>query len=362
MVSAWGGNASGQLGTTTDQSSAVPTPVPGLPPTITTVSAGTGFSLAVSSDGSVWSWGRNDCGQLGQGTVSASNPTPAQVVQIRGIVAVAAGGEHALALRGDGTVFAWGCGGSGQLGNGAGASSSTPVPVPLVGNVTAVAAGGAFSMALGGDGGVWTWGANDAGQLGDGTTSPALLPQRISLPTSMSGISAGRQHSLAVNLLGTVYAWGDNTVGELGDGCRESMATTAVVAMGTGQASGIAASAADSFVLRDDGSVLATGADTYGQLGDGQGGPSACTFRTVPGPTGITQVAGGGDHALGVDTQLRVWSWGDDRQSEVGTLAAPTSCSCRAPLTVVGAIATQVAAGADHSLAVAPAPSSGSSG
>lgn len=184
------------------------------------VAAGANHSLALKTDGTVWAWGRNNSGQLGYDPVIKQNSVRA--IQVQGItnaVAIAAGGDHSLALLYNGTVLAWGSNNDGQLGDGgvSGLSSSTPVNVNIA-NVNAIAAGAGHSLALISNGTVWSWGANYSGQLGDGTTENKLTPVQVSGLTNVTAISAGTNHSLARKSDWTVRAWGDNSYGQLGNG------------------------------------------------------------------------------------------------------------------------------------------------
>ena len=142
-----------------------------------------------------------------------------QVQNLNGVIAVAAGGEQSLALKSDGTVWAWGRNDVGQLGDGTTAERHTPVQVHTLNGVTAIAAGQAHNLALKSDGTVWAWGGNDAGQLGDGTTTtPRPSPVQVHNLNGVTCVDAGDNHSLARKSDGTVWAWGGNGDGQLGDG------------------------------------------------------------------------------------------------------------------------------------------------
>jgi Regulator of chromosome condensation (RCC1) repeat len=153
---------------------------------IPTVAGGVSHSLALRSDGTVWAWGDNSKGQLGDGTVT-SRPTPVQVTALTAVTAVASGASHSLALRSDGTVWAWGDNSKGQFGDGTTTFSSTPVQVTGVTGITALAAGRSHSLALCNDGTVWAWGDNLEGQLGDATNTVRLTPVQV---TGLTGITA----------------------------------------------------------------------------------------------------------------------------------------------------------------------------
>jgi hypothetical protein len=169
--------------------------------------AGDMHSLALRGDGSVWAWGDNANGQLGDETLN-SHPTPVQVPGLNSVTAIATGSAHSLALRANGTVWAWGSNAEGQLGDGTLNPHPTAVQVPGLNNITAIAAGGSFSLALRKDGTVWAWGRNTEGELGDGSLFPRLTPVQVSGLTDVTAIAAGRLHSLAVRGDGIVWAWG----------------------------------------------------------------------------------------------------------------------------------------------------------
>jgi alpha-tubulin suppressor-like RCC1 family protein len=216
-VWSWGWNLYGQLGDGTTTNSNVPVAVSGLTGVVA-VAAGEDHSLALKSDGTVRAWGANDVGQLGDGTYTNST-TPVAVYGLTGVVAIAAGRFHNLALKSDGTVWAWGYNGYGQLGDGTSEwRRNVPVAVSGLSGVVAVAAGDYHSLALKSDGTVWAWGGNGWGQLGDGTNTNRNVPVAVSGLSDVVAIAAGYYHSLAIKSDGTVRAWGWNVHGQLGDG------------------------------------------------------------------------------------------------------------------------------------------------
>jgi hypothetical protein len=270
------------------------------------------FVVAAKSDGSVWAWGDNTFGQLGNGGTTAST-TPAQVPGVSGIVQVAAGGGFVLALGSDGTVWSWGNNSLGQLGNGnsSGGSSPTPAQVPGLSGITQVAAGGYFGLAVGSDGTVWSWGDNSLGQLGNGDTSgsPSATPAKVTNPDgstfSATSVTAGLTFALAVRSDQTVWGWGEDATDQLGDPSGNTAYNPEQV-QGISQATAVAASGGTissnwqgtgvSFALRTDGTVWAWGDDSSRELGDpGFGNPPNPTPAAVPGVAGAVAIAAEND-------------------------------------------------------------------
>ncbi|MBP7866299.1 MAG: VCBS repeat-containing protein [Acidobacteria bacterium] len=219
-VWAWGANDKGQLGDGTNVGRFTPAPVPGLP-TIIAVSAGARHSLALACDGRIYAWGLNDRGQLGDSS-DANRWSPVQVnAPTAAFAAIAAGGMHSVALASDGTVWTWGDNISHQLGDdGMGSRSLTPLQVPGFGDVRDIAAGGLHTLALKQNGLVFSWGGNGSGQLGNDSLIDSGIPVQvlgIGVPDAVSSVAAGGDHSLATILNGTAAAWGKNTLGQLGN-------------------------------------------------------------------------------------------------------------------------------------------------
>ena len=300
---------------------AVSSPTPG---NISAVSAGGFQSLAVRSDGTVWAWGANGSGELGDGTTT-DRRTPVQVSGLTDAVAVSGGGYFSLALRSDGTVWAWGYNHDGQLGDGTTTTRTTPVQVSGLTDVVSISAGQAHSLAVRSNGSAWAWGDNQSGQLGDGTTVDRLTPVQVSGLTKVAAVSAsrcctasGEYFSLAVRTNGTAWSWGDNGYGQLGDGTSDDRHVPGrVVGLGDVAVVGLTAGTFHGVAVRSDGSVFSWGHNGYGQLGDG-----TQVGRTTPGEvvglSGIASVGAGKIHSQAVGTDGTAWAWGSNQQGRLG--------------------------------------------
>ncbi|MBI4823928.1 MAG: fibronectin type III domain-containing protein [Nitrospirae bacterium] len=203
----WGRNYYGQLGDGTSADRSTPVQVKGLTD-VTAIAAGWYHTVAVKKDGSVWAWGWNFRGQLGDGTTDDSK-VPIPVRDIKDVIALSAGQHHSVALKKDGTVWAWGWNDSGQIGNG------TTIPdkylateVKGLTGIKAIVAGGSHTLALKKDGSIWAWGANEYGQLGDGTSVPKSIPTKIEAVPDVYYIAAGMNQTVALKSDGTLWAWG----------------------------------------------------------------------------------------------------------------------------------------------------------
>ena len=280
-LSAWGNNSYGQLGTGNTTSSSVPVPVSALSG-VTAVGAGNYHALAVRTDGTVTAWGLNNAGQLGDATTT-NRAAPVTVKALTGVTAVAAGGlpgyaGHSVALKSDGTVWTWGYGKSGQLGLGAAASTATPTKVLGLPAIAQISANGDDTYALGRDGTLWAWGAGSYGQIGNTAAgNTQATPLKVNL-AAVKSVAAGGTHALAVTSDGAIWAWGNNNTGQLGDGgaCGKTCTNPVKVAALTG-ATAVAGGYVHSLVALADGTMRGWGRNAEGELGDG-----TTTVRATP--------------------------------------------------------------------------------
>ena len=383
----WGDNSSGQLGYNGSYSSRQPVAVDVTGPlagkTVIKAVAGGSHSLALTSDGVICAWGSNYYGQLGKADISNSSVPIAVdatgVLAGKSVVGIAAGTSHSMALASDGSVFAWGGNSTGQLGNGTNSASSVPVAVTSSGalmgkTIVAIAAGGAHSLALTSEGRVFAWGLNNSGQLGTPGPSQSWVPIEVSATGVLAGktviaIAAGSSHSLALTSDGCVYSWGSNQTGQLGNSSYSSVATTPVAVVTSGVLSGktvvaIAAGSGHSLALTSDGNVFTWGRGDSGQLGNNNlnntYAPVAVLTSGVLAGKSVTRIAAGANHCEVIASDGRTYSWGDNQYSQLGDNSYNFyALSPVAVVTNLGALGTRrttaVAGGGTHGMAIAGA-------
>ena len=336
--------------TTTRPTTTTTTVTPTMPPpppfkTAPMVSGGHEHSLALKSDGTVWAWGFNGSGELGDGT-NTNRLSSVQAQGLTNITAVAAGAYHSIALRNDGTVWTWGRNSVGQLGDGTTTDRNTPMQVQGLSDVAVIARGHNHSLALKSNGTLWAWGSNYAGQLGDGTTTNRTAP--VQVLSGVSAIADGWDHVIVLKNDGTVWAWGLNNRGQLGDGTTTNRTTPAQV-QGLSDVTAIAPGLAHTMVMKSDGTIWAWGANNYGQLGNGTTAQSLTPAR-MDSISGVTAIASGHHHSLALKSDGTVWAWGRNIYGAVGD---GTVLDCYIPaqaqdLTGV----TAISAGSGYSLAM----------
>ena len=316
-VRTWGNDFSGQLGL--GRVAYEKTPVAVLDLTqVVEVAAGFNHAVAVKDDGSVWAWGDNSYGQLGDGTFGAENsrPAPVRVLGVSDAKHVAAGEFHSLAVTEDGSVWAWGNNADGQLGDGSTKSRIIPIRLGTIGDVGAISAGARHSVAMKNDGSVWSWGLNANGQLGDGTTNSRSTPARAGTFSDASRISAGHYHTAIVRgVAGTVWTWGANADGQLGDGTRIDRGVP-VQALGLDDVREIAAGGHHTVALKSGGSVWTWGDNGLAQFDGGDAGrtrPAA-----VDGMTSVATISAGRVQTLVRKDDRSVWAWGGNSEGELG--------------------------------------------
>lgn len=276
----WGYNSVGQLGnsTSTDRSSPVQTIALGT--NWKQVSCGDLYTTAIKTDGTLWTWGNNFYGQLGN-SMSTDRSSPVQTIALgTNWKQVSAGKYHVGAIKTDGTLWLWGDGYIGQLGNSITTNKSSPVQTIALGtNWKQVACGYTHTSAIKTDGTLWGWGYNLFGQLGDSTTNNTSSPvQTITLGTNWKQISVGNHHTASIKTDGTLWLWGYNPYGQLGDSTQiNKNSPVQTIALGTNWKQ-IACGYMGTGSIKTDGTLWLWGYDNYGQLGN------STTFATAISP------------------------------------------------------------------------------
>ncbi|PKN48103.1 MAG: hypothetical protein CVU59_00365 [Deltaproteobacteria bacterium HGW-Deltaproteobacteria-17] len=311
----WGANDYGQLGDGTNLDSLVPVQVTGLTG-VRQIAAGYFHTCAVLEDDSVVCWGSNGTNQLGD-LSSQNRSTPVAVFGPLLAVSVAAGTSHTCALRSDGTVRCWGDNFAGQLGDGSTTLRDRPTPVLGINSAIALSANTYNTCVLLSDGTVSCWGANDYGQLGIGTFGGmATTPGAVSGLSTARSVSVGHNHVCTVLSDATVVCWGRNGAGQCGDGTFENHSTFVPVYNVT---TATAVSSGNSFAcaLLGNGSLRCWGNNPSGQLGDGSLDSSAFPVA-VSGLTGATAVSCGANHTCAATSAASLYCWGANARGQLG--------------------------------------------
>jgi uncharacterized repeat protein (TIGR01451 family) len=261
---------------------------------------------ALADDGTVYTWGYDGWGELGDGlpvgSPAADKHTPVTVAMPLlpagvSIVRIDAYDHHTLALASDGSIYAWGYNLKGEIGDGSNTNRPAPVPVSMPAlspgvTIVDVAAGGNHSLALASDGAVYAWGNDSHGELGNNAAlADSAIPVAVAIPALDTGvtiteITAGRESSYALASDGTVFAWGADDMEQLGDGPGTVNQPTPVSVSMPSLAHGaritnIYATVMTAFAVASDGSVYSWGGHGNGQLGDNTNSSDAPTPRTV---------------------------------------------------------------------------------
>jgi alpha-tubulin suppressor-like RCC1 family protein len=348
----WGDNSAGQLGDGSTLSRATPMPVAALGNSVLEVAAGDDHTCARRDDGTVSCWGDNQRGQVGDSSATRRLAPVAITALGTTVRELSAGHVHTCARRGDGSLWCWGENGAGQLGDGTTMRRPAPVPVTTLGTtVAAVAAGGFHTCARRNDGSVWCWGNNDQGALGDGSTMTRLEPVPVpGIGTRATQLSAGEGHTCARRDDATLWCWGDNQFGQVGDGTMANRtAPAAVTALGATVAE-VAARLWHTCARRSDGAVTCWGYNAAGELGDGSGRGRSAPQQVPSLMAMVAQAAGGGLFGCARRNDGSLWCWGSNSHGQLAT-TTPGAQPHPAPLPALGTMVAEVATGDYHTCA-----------
>lgn len=285
---------------------------------------GGNHNLAIKTDGTLWTWGANNFGQLGNNTiVASSSPSKIGIATDWAQVAAGVSGDHSFAIKTDGTLWAWGYNFYGQLGDGTGTDRHVPTQIGSATDWKYIAPGSFFTLALKTDGTLWAWGRNDSGQLGIGSNLAPndlkLVPTQIGTDTDWVKIAAGDAHCLAIKSNGNLFAWGFNLLGQLGNGLNANRLTPTLIGSDTDWAD-IVGGDSHSVALKTNGKMYSTGNNLNLQLGQGTsgGGTNTNTFIQIGTDTDWAKLGSGEFHSFAIKTNGTLYGWGFNTTGQLG--------------------------------------------
>jgi alpha-tubulin suppressor-like RCC1 family protein len=352
-VWAWGFAACGALGDNSVTNKSSPVSVVGGFTDWCQVSSGCASSAAVRTNGTIWSWGCAGSSQLGDNTV-VSRSSPVSVVGgFTDWCQVNVGLCHTVALRTNGSIWTWGCNLNGQLGDNTTIAKSSPISV--VGGFTdwcQVSAGGSHTSAVRTNGTIWAWGSNADGRLGDNTTIGKSSPVSVVGGfTDWCQVSAGSLHTVAIRTNGTIWSWGSNISGRLGDNTIVDKSSPVSVVGGFTDWCQVSTGGSHTAAVRTNGTIWTWGYNACGRLGDNTVVSRPSPVSVVGGFTDWCQVSASNGHTSAIRTNGTIWSWGCNASGQLGdnTIVAKSS-----PVSVASGFSDwcQVSAGSNATFAI----------
>jgi alpha-tubulin suppressor-like RCC1 family protein len=281
----------------------------------TPISSFSGHTLAIASNGTLWSWGQNNDGQLGIGTTYTHKVLPVQVGTSADWKQVTNGNFASLAIRENGTLWAWGRNTYGVLGTGTGTSNIlTPFQVGTDTTWNQVSAGNEHVLAIKENGTLWAWGRNNQGQLGIGSTVDQVTPVQVGTETTWVWVSAGLQFSTALKSDGTLWTWGSNSHGQLG---RVGVTNIPGLVNSSNPWKTVAAGGYHTVGIKQDSTLWAWGRNDYGQMGNNTSTNSSAPFLINSSPVWL-KIGTGLEHSLAIKTDSTLWVWGRNTNGQTG--------------------------------------------
>lgn len=328
----WGQNSYGELGLNDITHRSAPAQWTSLAKNWKRVQSGKDYMVAVKTDGTLWSWGYNAQGQLGDGTVS-NKSSPVQTSAGGSTWYQAAGSDQSTAaIKTDGTLWTWGYNAFGQLGDNSTTNKSSPVQTVAGGTAwKQVACGAVHVNAIKTDGTLWGWGWSYG--LGDNTLVNKSSPvQTVAGGTNWKQVSGSISWAAAVKTDGTLWLWGTDAYGQLGDNSTDTKSSPVQTVAGGVNWKQVSCARGSAVALKMDGTLWTWGRNTYGELGDGTTVNKSSPIQTVAAGTMWRSVAGGrGRHVAAIKTDGTMWTWGDN---SIGQLGDTTTISRSSPVQV----------------------------
>ncbi|MCD1294230.1 RCC1 repeat- and reductase domain-containing protein [Methanocella sp. CWC-04] len=321
----WGSNGYGQLGDGTRIDRYAPVQVSyydymnkvSFLTDIRAVAAGNSFTMVIKNDGTVWGWGNNRYGQLGDGTCVESD-VPVQVAGLTSVRDIVVMNESVIALKYDGTVWTWGYNFLGKAVDAKNESLKGPVMIEDLDLINSIAAGSHHLLAANKMRGVYALGQNKEGQLGDGTTLNSIDPVSVTDLLAADSLSAGYTCSLALDKNGQVWAWGSNAQVQPGNDSTERSLTPVKIS-GLDNVKLIASGGSYSVAVKRDGSVWAWGNNEYGQLGNGElSNVPVSAPSMIYGLYNVKMISAGPSHCLALRDDGSVLAWGNNQYGQLG--------------------------------------------